>query len=417
MNLLVYKFFLQIENRGNERDRGYQQGYCSDSLTETEDDESFDSVSVASSAFEITILYDADFAEPFELPVVAEDAVEDIDVTRTEKVQISNENVKTNNNNNESMEEDERNYENYDAASLDSKSAFAPSCNFIFDENGVEDSVLDACLDYNSSEYVAGEEQKYENYDAVSLDSKSAFAPSCNFIFGENGVEGGVLDACLDYNSNEPVAEEEQKYENYDAVSLESNCAFVPSCNFLLSENGIEDSVLDNCLDALKEDNSEEVSIEDGDRRVDPEYSDNGDSNVDEEERIRKLRAEIREMNGETDDDWKYLTDESDDEEEIAARVAALDFGEEFDKKLNCDWLDMEDSDGEGGIAYFTEIAKRKRRRNKPWNRVKRFFTEKLDNLKWGCESVRYHFKKAAVVFFYKHLHWRLHRYGRYHWV
>ena len=366
MYLLVYKILLQIENCYNERDSGYQHGYCSDSLTETEDDESFDSVSVASSAFEITILYDADFAEPFELPVVAEDAAEDINVTRTENVQIANENVKTNNNNNESTEEDEKNYENYDAVSLESKSAFAPSCNFIFDENGVEDS---------------------------------------------------VLDACLDYNSNEPVAEEEQKYENYDAVSLESNCAFVPSCNFLLSENGIEDSVLDNCLDALKEDNSEEVSIEDGDRRVDPEYSDNGDSNVDEEERIRKLRAEIREMNGETDDDWKYLTDESDDEEEIAARVAALDFGEEFDKKFNCDWLDMEDSDGEGGIAYFTEIAKRKRRRNKPWNRVKRFFTEKLDNLKWGCESVRYHFKKAAVVFFYKHLHWRLHRYGRYHWV
>ena len=172
---------MQIENRGNERDRGYQQEYCSDSLTETEDDESFNSVSVASGAFEITILYGADFAEPFELPVVAEDAVEDIDVTRTEKVQISNENVKTNNNNNESMEEDERNYENYDAASLDSKSAFAPSCNFIFDENGIEDSVLDACLDYNSSEYVAGEEQKYENYDAVSWDSKSAFVPSCKF--------------------------------------------------------------------------------------------------------------------------------------------------------------------------------------------------------------------------------------------
>ena len=408
MYLLAFETLLQIENCGNERD-----GYCSDSLTETEDDESFDNVSVASSAFEITILYDADFAEPFELPVTAEDALEDTDVRRTDNVQIANENVKANNNNNESAEEEDRNYENYDAVSLDSKSAFAPSCNFIFDENGVEDSVLDACLDYNSNESVAEEEKNYENNDIVSLDSKSAFAPSCNFIFNENGVEDSVLDACLDYNSNESVADEEKNHENYDAVSLESNCAFVPSCNFLLDENGIEDSILDNCLDVIKEDKSEEVSIDD----EDPDNNDNDDHNVDEEERIRQLRAEIRELNSETDDDWKYLTDEDDDEEEIAARVAALDFGEEFEKKFNCHWFGMDDSDDEGGMAYFTEIAKRKRRRNKPWNRVKRFFSEKLDDLKYGCESVRYHVKKTAVVFFYKHLHWRLYRYGRYHWV
>ena len=86
----------------------------------------------------------------------------------------------------------ERNYNNYDAVSLDSKSAFAPSYNFIFDDNGIEDSILDACLDYNSNEPVADEEKIYENYDATSLDSKSAFAPSCNFIFNADEVDVSV---------------------------------------------------------------------------------------------------------------------------------------------------------------------------------------------------------------------------------
>ena len=75
---------------------------------------------------------------------------------------------------------------------MDSKSAFAPSCNFIFDDNGIEDSVLDACLDYNSNEPVADEEKIYENYDAASLDSKSVFAPSCNFIFNADEVDVSV---------------------------------------------------------------------------------------------------------------------------------------------------------------------------------------------------------------------------------
>ena len=293
----------------------------------------------------------------------------------------------------ESVVDEKKKYENYDAVSLDSKSAFAPSCNFIFNENGVEESVLDACLDYNNNESGADEEKKYENYDAVSLDSKSAFAPSCNFIFSENGVEDSVLDACLDYNSSESVVEEKKKYENYDAVSLESNCVFAPSYDFLLDEHGVEDSVLDACLDVIKEDKPEELSIDDVDRSVDSDNNDDDDK-VDEEERIRKLRAEIREMNGETDDDWKYLTDEDDDEEEIAAKVAAMDFGD----------------------IDFTRIAKIKRR-NKPWNRVKSFFMEKLDDLKFGCDVMKYHVKRTATAFLYKHLHWRMYRYGRYHWV
>ena len=64
--------------------------------------------------------------------------------------------------------------------------------NFIFDDNGIEDSILDACLDYNSNEPVTDEEKIYENYDAASLDSKSAFAPSCNFIFNADEVDVSV---------------------------------------------------------------------------------------------------------------------------------------------------------------------------------------------------------------------------------
>ena len=92
-------------------------------------------------AISTTIVYDADFAVPFELPVTAEDALEDKDVTRTDNVQIEKKNVKMKN-------------------------------------NGVEDSVLDACLNYKSNESEA--------------DSDYAFAPSYNFLLDENGIEDSV---------------------------------------------------------------------------------------------------------------------------------------------------------------------------------------------------------------------------------
>ena len=37
-----------------------------------------------------------------------------------------------------------------------------------------------------------GDDRNYNNYDAVSLDSKSAFAPSCNFIFNADEVDVSV---------------------------------------------------------------------------------------------------------------------------------------------------------------------------------------------------------------------------------